>query len=244
MSTLTSITAAVQASTAFPTGSHGEDTPSRPFVTLSRQAGAGAMSLLPHLVQRLTLTDPEGQPWEGYDRELVEKVAHDHDIHASLVERLEQESHSWLDDFLAGLAPSRMNQTEIAVERRVAETIRGLARRGRAVIVGRGGVFITRDMPEGVHVHLVAPLRDRIDRLARQRDLTRAEAEAEIDRIDTNRTAFYKRHFPLQPFGPELFTLTLNTSAFNDEGMADQILAALQSNRARMQHAHGVRHAA
>ena len=42
--------------------------------------------------------------------------------------------------------------------------VRALAEVGRVIIVGRGGVFITRDLPGGIHVRLVAPREWRVRR--------------------------------------------------------------------------------
>lgn len=57
-------------------------------------------------------------------------------------------------------------------------TIRALAISGRAVIVGRGGVFLTAGMPGGIHLRIVAPVRHRITHMA-ERDGISQEAAAE-----------------------------------------------------------------
>lgn len=210
---------------ALPMGDSEEQRP--PFITLSRQAGAGATSLMHRLVERLQTIDPDPTPWEGYDRELVEKVANEHQLSQSLIEGLEERDQSWITELLSGLDPKAFTQSETAIERRVAQTIRGLAQRGRCVIVGRGGVFITRHLPQGVHVHLVATLADRVRHMARVRGISEDQAAQEIERIERNRTAFYRRHFPTQSLGPETFTLTLNTSLLNEDQLVDAILAVL-----------------
>src|SRR5690242_11068709 len=140
-----------------------------PFVTISRQAGAGGRTLARRLAERLNAMADAGEdasgggrekPWSAWDHELVEKVSKEHDLSETLVEALEDSSHRWMQDFLSGLSfgGSKVHPEEFAVYRRVAHTIRGPANLGGAIIVGRGGVFITRDLPGGVHVRLVGPL--------------------------------------------------------------------------------------
>ena len=140
-----------------------------PFITISRQAGAGGRTFARALADRLNEADPEQRPWSVWDRELVEKVAREEQIPVTLVEELEVGvSHRRaFQDFLASLsAKNDEDLDEFQVYRRVAHTVRGLARAGRAIIVGRGGVYATVDLPTGVHVRLVAPLQDRVRHMA------------------------------------------------------------------------------
>ena len=196
-----------------------------PFVTIARQAGAGGVTLAQVLVKHLNEPDPPKQPWGAFDRELVERVAADHQISASLIDSLGEASSSWLSEFFAGLRFSDKGQlaNELQVFRRVAQTIRALAQVGRVVIVGRGGAYITRNMPGGVHVRLVAPLEHRIKASAERHQLSQAEAADHIRQFDQNRQAFYKRYWPDQTQGPELFTATLNTSDLDEDQLIECI---------------------
>jgi cytidylate kinase len=198
--------------------------PSPAFITISREAGAGGRTLMRGLVERLNELDPPatGQsPWSGYDKDLVEKVSQDHNLHKALVGLLGEQCHSWLYDVFAGMSSQT---TESEVYRRVAETIRGLAQGGRAVIVGRGGALITRNMPRGVHVQLVAPFEYRVEQLARSLGCDQKHAASEARRIDQNRASFYKRYWPGSPLSPSLFTVTFNSAAMAEQTMVEAIL--------------------
>lgn len=201
-----------------------------PFVTIARQAGAGGVTLAQVLVKRLNEPDPGKQPWSAFDRELVERVAADHKISASLIESLGEASSSWLSEFFAGLKFSDRGKLadELQVFRRVAQTIRALAQVGRVVIVGRGGAYITRNMPGGVHVRLVAPLAHRIKASAERHGLSKTEAADHIRQFDRNREAFYKRYWPDQTQGPELFTATLNTSDLDEDQLIKCVMPMIR----------------
>ncbi len=195
-----------------------------PFITISREAGAGGRTLMRQLVESLNRLDPAqpGQhPWAGFDRELVEKVANDHHLHRSLVELLGEQCHSWLYDVFAGMSSQT---TESKVYRRVAETIRGLALGGRAVIVGRGGALVTQNIPLGVHIQIVAPFDHRAEQMARVMKTDLKHAANEVRRIDQNRASFYKRYWPNTPLSSSIFTLTLNSAAISEEKMLAAIL--------------------
>lgn len=191
-----------------------------PFVTVSRQAGASGGLFARELARRLSAAG--AADWSCWDHELVEKVSAEHDIEAAVVEMMEDRNHSWLIALLEGLSgDSHRHPEELKVYRRVATTIGALASAGHAVIVGRGGAFITASMPGGIHVRLVAPLADRIARRAERQGMSLKQAAASVAETDRNRDAFYRRYWPDKPLGPESFTLTLNSAAMTLEEMTD-----------------------
>lgn len=196
----------------------------RPFITIARQAGARGRSLMGKLVQRLRELDPAQPPWTGFDRELVEKVAAEHQLYQPLVESLGRENRSYLEELLASLTVHHPMPTEFAVYRRVAQTIRALAQAGRVIIVGRGGVFITRNMPQGLHILLVAPLEDRIEATRQRLGLSRQDAAEWVKRLDENRQAFYRRYWPQHSTGPESFSVTYNTASLSVDAIVESIL--------------------
>lgn len=211
--------------------------PVLPFVTISRQAGAGGRTLARRLVERLNALDANELPWSSWDRELVEKAATEHDIPESLIESLEETRHTWFREFMDGLSFSNRHPPtdEFKVYRRVAVTIRALARLGRTVIVGRGGVFLTAGMPGGMHLRLVAPLEHRIAHMAKLMSISPGQAATQVRQIEHNRRAFYRRYWPGRKLLPEMFTLTINTAALADEEMVDclvpLVLARYQPQR-------------
>ncbi len=195
-----------------------------PFITVSREAGAGAPAMAEALVAMLKERDRT--TWQVYDRALVEKVAADHRIDRSLVEAVEESSHSWLKDMLAGVAgpASQPDVDEMKIVRRVSVTIRGIAQVGHAIIVGRGGVFVTANMPGGIHVRLIAPLEHRIRRFAQVRGLSLDAARDEVLRIEENRAAFYRLYWPSRALDVHSFTMTLNTAGLTDQQVAQAVL--------------------
>lgn len=205
------------------------ETPVRPFVTVSRETGAGGSDFAERLTARLNQVYPD-DGWRCYDRDLCEHIASDLNVSRRLVETLEESCHSWLDDFWAGLGYAHQDEppTEALIYRKVAAMIRALARAGRSVIVGRGSVYVTDGMPGGVHVRLIAPLAHRIDRFAVANGLTTRQAASRIRELDRNREVFYRRYWPGRRLGPESFHLTINTAAVPEDRLADCVLPLLR----------------
>ena len=200
-----------------------------PFVTISREAGAGGMLLANRLAERLNaeLTGGERQ-WSVFDRELVEKVAADHHITQELVDMLEHHNRTWLDDFFNGIT-FNYTPSELRIFRSLVSTVRALAQAGRVILVGRGGFLITRGMPGGLHVRIVAPLEQRIANLMRSGRETHAQATEHVLRLDQERAAFIQRYWPGTTLAPESFSITLNAAALSEEQMVTTVLEALKN---------------
>ena len=111
----------------------------------------------------------------------------------------------------------------------MAETIQGLARVGRVVIVGRGGVFITRNRPMGIHVRLTAPIEHRIDHMAKLLEVSPDVAEKRIRGIDRNRKDFFKRYGKAAAPLTRLYTLALNTAEVDEEKAVAVLLQLIPS---------------
>ncbi len=206
------------------------------YVTISRQAGTGGKSLAKELAQAINCLQLHEDAWYAWDRELVDKVAAEHHIEPEFVEALEDSGHHWFSEFIASLS-SQEQPGEFKVYRRVAMTVRALAIAGRAIIVGRGGVFITAGLPGGLHVRLVAPFESRVHRMADRLHISPEQAAVKVRETDHNRMAFYRRYWPDKNVGTESFALTFNTAELTDQQMVDSILALIfgasrpQSNR-------------
>lgn len=203
-----------------------------PFFTFSREPGAGAATVARKLVDALNAN--AGAPlWTCWDRELIEKIATDRKLSKQLIMELEEREHSWLSEFLDSLnfsdSQEEMNANQVYAEMR--KTIRALATRGHVVIVGRGGVFITRDMPGGIHVRLMAPLQYRIANMAANDNLSTDKAAKRIRELEHNRKTFFKKFWPDETISPELFTLTINAAHVDPDATVSMLEALLRARR-------------
>lgn len=201
----------------------------KPFLTISRESGAGGVTLASNLAEYLNEVDPDETPWSVWDRELAQRVAQESHISQTLVETLEDKSANWLSELLGGFNPS--NSPESASEFRVfwktAAAIRAIAQVGRAIIVGRGGAFVTAKMARGVHIRLVAPLEFRIRNYASIFEIPVLDAEQKVKELDRNRQAFYKRYWPNHPLTPLVFTATFNTAEISEDQLVRSVAALL-----------------
>ena len=76
-----------------------------------------------------------------------------------------------IDDILAAHL-SKYYKSDRKIRGTVGKVIRNIACEGYAVIVGRGGVAITRDIANSLHINLEAPMEWRVLRVSEKHNLS------------------------------------------------------------------------
>lgn len=190
-----------------------------PFITLSRQAGAGGRSLARAILAEFETRaeDPRFQGWSIFDEELCAMIASDPEVHVSFRELLTEEYRSWAEDVVSVLL-GKSFQDE--VQKKISVTIRQLALVGKAILVGRGGASITRDLPRGVHVRLVAPGDVRVRWMMRVFDISQKEAGRWVEDQDRSRARMVKSRFKRDIDDPLLYDAIWNTESVPVEVIA------------------------
>lgn len=201
----------------------------RPFLTVSRQPGAGAILFSHRLAAHLNQNGD--RDWSAWDRELVEKVSSEMGISKSIIEMIPDRTHNWLDDLVQNFATSdnAPNAVETRAYKRVAMTIRALAAAGHAILVGQGARFVTAGMPGGIHLWMVAPLEHRIESMAQREGMSRRDAAAKIAQLTRNRKTFYERYWPGKVIEPETFTITVNVAELTVDELIEGVVPMIRA---------------
>ena len=212
-----------------------EDAPESglPFVTISRQSGAGG-----HLLSYLLLTeflryqDEElFQGWHVFDRELCEAVALDPTLHESVEALLTEQYRSEAAEYIDSLFTGRSGQYRLY--KTTFRVVRHLARVGKVIIVGRAGACATRGIPNGVHVRLVAPEAQRTLWLMKKMRTTREQARRTMLRHDADRQKAMRAFFNRDVDDPLLYDVVWNTAAVGLEDIARSIIDLLRRRSGR-----------
>jgi len=106
----------------------------------------------------------------------------------------------------------------------VSEVIREVAQGGNVVILGRASNLVLRDWPETLHIGLVAPLEERVRRVAQREGLDPAEAERRVQEQESARQAYFRRFFRVQADDPLLYDLMLNTGRISVEEAVELVV--------------------
>lgn len=182
-----------------------------PFVTISRQAGAGGNALAACLDAEIR--DLQGEPlfrgWQVCGQELCDQVAEDPALRDLVGSLKRTEYHSQAEDFLSQLIHGVASQ-DVAIKK-MFHLMRTFALHGKVVLVGRGSGFLTRDLPLGIHVRLEASMESRVKRMMAALNLPEKSARAAIDEKDKAKAALVKTYFHHDIRDPLLYDVLWNT---------------------------------
>lgn len=192
-----------------------------PFVTLSRQYGCMAYELAESLANRLNMEKPEWH-FTVYDRDITTQLAEQEMIETDVINRLSERKRGaiedWADSMIGGKPP------EIQVFYRLARMLCSIASLGHAILIGRGGSAITRKIPGGIHIRLIAPVDWRIENLKKDPERASEANRAFIKQADLERENFVRKYLGIDANDPELYHLIINTQKLTMDDQVDMIV--------------------
>jgi cytidylate kinase len=188
----------------------------RPVVAISRLHGAGGEEVARRLCETLHL--------DMFDREIIQCIAEDTHLGARVVEALDERDRSQIDEWLAPFADSHY-LTHYDYLHHLIEVVTAIARKGAAVIVGRGAHLL---LPPGeaLRVLVVAPLETRVAVVAAEEHLSARDARGRIAAVEAERSAFLRKNFHVEFNEASHFDLVVNTACLGIEGTVATIRAA------------------
>jgi len=200
-----------------------------PFVTITRQAASGG-----HLLAHVLLTDFLKYPdeeilegWHVFDRELCEIIAQDPVLETSVEALMAEKYRSEMSDFVESLFTGTSKQ--YLLQKKTFKVVRMLAAIGKVVIVGRGAQCITQNMPQAIHINLVAPMEQRIKWMMKKLNLPYDEARKMIEQQDKERKNYTRDVFQKDIADPLLYHATFNTTRVGMHEISKMVIEMILS---------------
>ena len=144
----------------------------------------------------------------------------------------------WKEDAAGARSVQELALSESAALQLVQFAIRDAYQVGNVVIVGRGGQALLADQPDVLHVRVVAPDEERIQRVKEELRLARQAFKADIevrrdaqDRIamrDAASAEYLRRFYNIRWDDPQHYHMVLNTGKLSVEQAVDLILLAVE----------------
>ncbi|MDP9111656.1 MAG: cytidylate kinase-like family protein [Candidatus Eremiobacteraeota bacterium] len=198
------------------------------IVTISNQYGSGAIAVAELAARELG--------YEFVDRQLPVVVAKRM--------RISPEEASAADEMGRSLGSRVLSSMELATPelattslrptfddeyiREVQAAVREYASHGNVLIVGRGAGVILGRRPDVLRVFMHAPREWRIERVMEDFSLQRRAATVEVDRVDRARDAHLRDWYGAELGSPEIYDLSIDTSAFGARHSAELIVSAVR----------------
>lgn len=201
-----------------------------PVVTISREMGCPCQEIAGSLAEKLNSiksSRAKEHKWRWISKEIMHESAKELDVDSSQIKHIfDYKSRGVFEDLL--LAQSKnYYKSDLKIRTTIAKVIRNFANEGNAIIVGRGGVAITRDIPKSLHVFLEAPMEWRALRTSEKYNLSIEQARQYAQSIDKKRSQF--RDF-FQGKGNDYtrFDIKFNCMTLEMDEIVDTIVGALK----------------
>ncbi|NPV03220.1 MAG: cytidylate kinase-like family protein [Syntrophaceae bacterium] len=190
----------------------------RPVIAISRLPGSGGWFLAQRVAQDLKM--------DYWDRQIIDEVAKSAKVSKRLIQSLDEQDRSMLDDWIESLGERHVWPYEFLEH--LTKVIGAIGAHGNAVIVGRGAGFILP--PEAcLRVFVIAPLDVRVNNVATFFKVSKEEAKQRILTVEAERVAFARKYFNLDLLDPSHYDLVINTQYFNLDEASKIVIAAYQS---------------
>lgn len=184
-----------------------------PFITISRQAGAGG-----HLLAYVLLSEylkfkrePLFTGWQVFDREICQIILQDKQVKESMDALRAEHFKPEITDFVESMFTGRSRPYQLYKETFIV--VRMLARLGKVILVGRAGNCVTRGIPGGLHIRLIAPEEQRVIWMMKRFKLTKNEARTIAAKQDEDRRRLTKTFFNRDIDDPLLYDAIFNTAS-------------------------------
>jgi cytidylate kinase len=213
-------------------------------ITFSREMGSGGTALGRILARRLE--------YALVDKELILRVARRARVSEQAVARYDQEDFRKGESLLEGLFagnpisyaaltmgasfPAEVGAAAALVapfnqKRYLAATqrlLRALARKGKVILMGRGGQLVLAGQKRTLHLRVVAPLEQRVKRVRRRLKLSEPEALKAISCRDQACARYLKYFYHRDWNDPWLYDLVLNTGRVSLSQAVEIIISLLK----------------
>lgn len=201
-----------------------------PVITISREYGCPAKIIAARLAEELTrklFVKGKDTKWRFVTKEIMAESAKTLEVEPDKIKYVfNYEQKSMVDDIISAQF-TKYYKSERKILNTIGRVIRNMASEGNVIIVGRGGVAITRDIPKSLHILLEAPLEWRAVRIAENYNVTQEEARKSAIDIDKKRQEF-REYFQGKDSDYTRFDISVNCMSFTIEEIVHIILRAAE----------------
>ncbi|NOZ45303.1 MAG: cytidylate kinase-like family protein [Chlorobi bacterium] len=200
-----------------------------PVVTISRDYGCSANIIARKLIEEIeinTKTRNINYNWQWINKEILELTAKELNIPEFKIEHLSSaDRKGFFGDIIASFGQHYTNDK--TVRKSLMSVIASFADAGNVIIVGRGGVSITRDIKKSLHFSIQAPFKWRVTQVCKKRNMPFAEVE-KITKENDHKRKLLRDYY----FGGEtdntIFDIVFNKMTMTEDEIVQAILKLMK----------------
>jgi cytidylate kinase len=172
-----------------------------PVITVSMEPGSGGSILAQKAAAMLG--------FDFFHREIIHEIAESGKLREEDLETIEKERLSGIQDFISSLISDHYLWPGIYLEH-LTKVVEAIAKRGNALIVGRGANFILASKKH-LSVRVVAPLETRVENVAMTLGVGFDTAKQRVIKRGSKRSDFVKKSLNEDVADPRNYDLVINT---------------------------------
>jgi cytidylate kinase len=188
-----------------------------PVITVCTEPGSGGCIIAEQLAKRLG--------FDFFHRDMIHRIAESVRISTTVIESLEKERLSGVQDFIASVIKDQYLHPSLYLDH-LMKVVGTIGKHGHAVIVGRGANFIIPPK-DRFAVRVVAPLERRIENIAQRFDVPSDTAKRRVVVRENRRRAFVRQSFNADICDPIHYDMVLNTGSMSFEAAVEAIVGGV-----------------
>ena len=191
------------------------------YITISREVGSGGGEVSRVLSELMN--------WQLYDKEVLNYMAENMNVHKSVIEHLDKRQNTWIEEVFGPLFSDR-HVPQMTYYRHLIRVFFAIAQNENAIIVGRGaGQILPREA--GMAVRITAPFDLRCERFAKKEEISLKEAKDFITKNDNAQKTFFKSFLNSDIADASLYDIVFNTENMQADSVAKLIWRALDQRK-------------
>ena len=197
-------------------------------ITINRELGSGGRTVGRKLAEKLGVA--------FYDKALIKALQERYNLTVEQIEKLKGQEQGWWAEFKRKMtfsdAEYNLNQTGIETEdvfRAETEILRAIAKEESCVLAGRTGFYIFREHPNHLSIFIQATMLSRVERVAREQNMTKEQARLTIDRIDRMRENYVSKFAHSSRYDTRNYQLVLSMDELTEDAAVEVIMNYIRS---------------
>jgi len=202
-----------------------------PVVTISRDYGCPAKRLAETLsssLNQIELQNYSKYRWQWISKEILDNSAKELNLKPNMVREVANKDEDGLVEDIVKSLSHKGYPGDIKIKKTIGQVIRSFAEQGHVIIVGRGGVSITRHIKNSLHIRIQAPLEWRINDVSKKQMISLSEARKKIQHIDAQRTLI-REYFEGTKVDNNSFDIIFNYMTLDEEDIIAGIIRLMES---------------
>lgn len=200
-----------------------------PVITIARQMGCPGKKtaqLLQDTLNQKALKGHLEAEWKWVSKEIFESAAKELELEPERIKEAFKYKRSIIDEIIHSQS-RKYYVNDRRIRKTIGEVIRSMANDGHVIILGRGGVALTRDIPKSLHIFLEAPLEWRAALVSEKQGISIPDAKKYIKEIDSQRTRF-RAYYEGKNNDYTAFDVQFNCMSLSSQEIVDTIVKMME----------------